>query len=253
MSLRWTDRQLKQRGDGRARAELATRYLPLARRLAMRYQHTGEPLDDLVQVASLGLVKAIDRWDPDRGTALSAFAVPTILGVLRQHLRDNTWRVRPPRGTQELFLLATRARNQLWRELGRAPQVHEISTFLGRSYDEVLEAVEAVSAREPGSLDAPLADAGDGDAATLLDRLAGRDPGYAGVEVRLVVDQLAASLTERSREVVRLRYREELHQREIAERIGCSQMTVSRMLRDALETLRRCAEPRVLHEPKSVV
>src|SRR4051794_16092307 len=238
---RRTDRELQRLGDSRARTELAARYLPLARRLAGRYRTSGEPLEDLVQVASLGLVKAIERWDPDRGTEFSTFAVPTILGALRRHLRDHTWRVRPTRRTQELFLLAAQARNELWRELGRAPTVSEIAALLDRSYEDVLEAVEAASALEPRTLDAPLADGNRDEATSVLDQLAGPEAGYAGVDERLLAEQRAASLTTRSREVVRLRYREALRQREIAGRIGCSQMHVSRILRDALDTLRRCA------------
>jgi RNA polymerase sigma-B factor len=244
---RLTDQRLHRRCDSRARAELAERYLPLARSLARRYRDRGEPLEDLVQVASVALVKAIERWDPDRGFEFSSFAVPTILGDLQRHFRDHTWAVRPPRRTQELFMLAARARDELWRELARAPSVAEIAAFLGRSYEDVLDAVQAVSAQEPHSLDAPLASGDFGE--TRADRVAAPDAGYARVEDRLALDVLTASLSKRSREVVRLRFHDELVQREIAERVGCSQMQVSRMLRDALDELRRAAERHALIEP----
>jgi RNA polymerase sigma-B factor len=242
-----SDQRLRRRGDSRARAELAERYLPLARSLAWRYRHRGEPLEDLVQVASLGLVKAIERWDPDRGLEFSSFAVPTIVGTLRRHFRDHSWPVRPPRRTQELFVLAAGARDELWRELARAPSVAEIAALLGRSYEDVLDAVEAVSAQKPRSLDAPLAFGDFGE--TRADRVAAPDSGYAGVEDRLFLDVLTASLSRRAREVVRLRFHDELIQREIADCLGCSQMQVSRILRDALNELRRVAERQALIEP----
>ena len=236
---RLIDRRLHCRGDARGRAELAERYLPLARSLAWRYRNRGEPLEDLVQVAMVGLVKAINRWDPGRGLEFSSFAVPTIVGELRRHFRDRAWTIRPPRRTQELFLLVARARRELWAELGRAPRLDEIAQFLDRRYEDVLDAVDAISAHTPRSLQAGFPEASD---TAPLDEPAEPDAGYARAEDRVLLDGLLRGISRRSREVLRLRFHEDLKQREIAERIGCSQMHVSRILSDALETLRELAE-----------
>jgi RNA polymerase sigma-B factor len=190
---RLTDRRLAKRGDARARAELVERYLPLARAMAWRYRNRGESLEDLVQVASVGLVKAIERWEPDRGLEFSSFAVPTILGQLRRHFRDNAWAVRPPRRTQELFLLVTRERTRLWSERGRPPRVQELAERLDRSYEEVLDAVEAISAHSPGSLDQQLLPDASGKATP--DGLADPEHSYAHVENRLLVDGLMAGVS----------------------------------------------------------
>jgi RNA polymerase sigma-B factor len=235
------DRRLHRRGDPAARAELAARYLPLARKLALRYRTSLESLDDLMAVASLGLVKALERWDPDRGVVFAAYAIPMVLGELRRHFRDNTWAVRPPRAKQELALAVVRTRGRLWDELGRPPSVAEIAARLGRSRDDVLDALQAAAAQRAHALDEPVGD-GPEDGETHLDRLGDADPGYAAVEDRILVDDLMTILDERAREVVRMRFQEDLLQREIAERLGCSQMHVSRILRDSLEKLRRVRE-----------
>jgi RNA polymerase sigma-B factor len=238
MSSWLADQRLRRRGDSRARAELAARYMPLARALALRYRYTQEPIDDLVQVASLGLVKAIDRWDPDRGTAFASFAVPTILGELRRHFRDYTWMVKPPRATQELALRVTRTRDQLWGRLGREPTADELAAALEHSVEEIFAALMAAEAQDPLPLDAPL---GDAEGTTHLDLIGGDDSAYAAAEDRLWTAQLAGALDRRARDIVRMRFELDLHQREIAERVGVSQMHVSRILRDALGTLHRHA------------
>src|SRR4051794_15307732 len=143
-----------QKGDGRARDELIERYMPLARSLALRYRRASEPLDDLIQVASVGLVKAVDRWDPDRGLAFSSYAVPTILGELRRYFRDSTWDVRPARDLQELCLAVEEAREALWIDLGHSPTVNELAKHLERTPEEVMEALQASEARSVRSLDA---------------------------------------------------------------------------------------------------
>lgn len=224
------------RGDRRARAELVERYMPLARRLAMRYRNSGEPVDDLVQVASVGLVNALRRWDPDRGTAFSSFAVPTILGELRRYFRDNTWAVRPPRSAQELSFAVGKARDRLWQEGSRPPTVAEIAAVLGRRPEDVLDALEAAAAHRAESLDEPILEDGD-EMIARLDVIGDTEPGYGRVEDAMMIDDLIAILDEQSREVMRLRFREDLLQREIAERLGCSQMQVSRILRDSLSRL----------------
>ena len=232
------DQRLRRRGDSRARSELAERYLPLARSLALRYRHTQEPIEDLMQVASVGLVKAIDRWDPERGTAFVSFAVPTIRGELRRYFRDCTWIVRPPRALQELALQVIRVRNQLWTAQGREPTVAELAAALGRPREEIVDAVAAAEGRHPVSLDAPAA---DGDGSAHLDLRGDTDAALAAVNDRLLADHLVRSLDSRARAVLRMRFELDLRQWEIADRVGVSQMHVSRILRDSLATLHRHA------------
>jgi RNA polymerase sigma-B factor len=233
------DQHLRRRGDRRARSELAARYLPLARSLALRYRHTQEPVEDLVQVASLGLVKAIDRWDPDRGISFASYAIPTIVGELRRHFRDQTWLIRPPRSMQELVLQLVCTRARLWSAQGREPTVSELAAVLDRTPELVMEAMAAADGRHAISLDAPTAETGDGS--PYLDRLGDADAGLAAVEDRLLADHLVRSLDSRARAVLRMRFELDLRQREIADRVGVSQMHVSRILRDSLATLYRQA------------
>jgi RNA polymerase sigma-B factor len=223
------------RGDLSAGAELAERYLPMARTLALRYRKSGEPFEDLFQVASVGLVMAMKRWDPDRGIAFSTFAVPTILGELRRYFRDSTWAVRPPRAKQELSLVVARTREELSQGGARVPRTAEIAGALGWSHDVVLDALEVGGARRADSLDAPV---GDGDEATLGHDLHGAtDPGYARVDDAVTLERLTAGLDERARQILRLRFRDDMLQREIGERVGLSQMHVSRILRDSLQRM----------------
>jgi RNA polymerase sigma-B factor len=226
----------QQRGEPAARAELIERYMPLARSLALRYRRASEPLDDLIQVASVGLVKAVDRWDPGRGLAFSSYAVPTILGELRRYFRDLTWDVRPARDTQELCLAVEEARDALWIELGRSPTVADLATHLGRPPEEVLEALQASDGRSLRSLDAPVHEE-EGDSASAGDLIGDTDPGYARVEAGATLEQMTAILDDRAREILRLRFEEDLLQSEIAARVGCSQMHVSRIIRSSLERL----------------
>jgi RNA polymerase sigma-B factor len=226
----------QQRGEPAARAELIERYMPLARSLALRYRRASEPLDDLIQVASVGLVKAVDRWDPGRGLAFSSYAVPTILGELRRYFRDLTWDVRPARDTQELCLAVEEARDALWIELGRSPTVADLATHLGRPPEEVLEALQASDGRSLRSLDAPVHEE-EGDSASAGDLIGDTDPGYARVEAGATLEQMTAILDDRAREILRLRFEEDLLQSEIAARVGCSQMHVSRIIRSSLDRL----------------
>jgi RNA polymerase sigma-B factor len=242
-----TDQRLRRRGDSRARAELVARYLPLAKSLALRYRHTQEPIEDLVQVASLGLIKAIDRWDPDRGTALASYAVPTILGELRRHFRDHTWLVKPPRSMQELALRLMRVREQLWVARGREPTINELGAALDCGPELVVEAIIAADGQHVPSLDAPAGDAGE--RSTYLERLGEPDRALVAVDDRLWANDLVTRLDSRAREVLRLRFEHDLRQREIADRIGVSQMHVSRILRDALATLHRHATGGSTREP----
>jgi RNA polymerase sigma-B factor len=231
--------ELAGEGDAAAREQLVQRYIRLAHKLARRYARSSEPLEDLEQVACLGLVRAIDRFDPSFGTTFSTFAVPTILGELRRHFRDRTWALRVPRELRDLAAAVERAADRLAAEHGRSPSVAEVAEAVGQPIEHVVAAREAALAYRCDSIDRPLrADEVDG-AATLADRLGEPDRELSRVESVVLLDQLATeALSERERVVLRLRFEHDLLQREIADRIGVSQMQVSRILRDAVDRLR---------------
>jgi RNA polymerase sigma-B factor len=231
----------RQSGDAAAREALVKRFLPLARKLAARYRRGAEPLDDLRQIASLGLLKAIDRYDPARGTAFSSFAVPTILGELRRHFRDTGWAIHVPRDLQELALRLDGTIDELHHTHGRAPTVTELAERLKTTPEQVLEAREAAAAHHAASLESPLLD-GDGDRATLGDVLGARDVALDAAETAMTAESLLRHLSDRNREILRLRFADDLTQSEIGERIGISQMHVSRVIRQSLEQLRAVAE-----------
>jgi RNA polymerase sigma-B factor len=238
------DRRLLERyrrdGDGDAREALVERFLPLARQLARRYQRGGEPLDDLIQVASLGLLKAIDRFEPSRDTAFSSFAVPTILGELKRHFRDRGWSVRVPRDLQEMSVRVDRVSEELSRGLGRAPTPAEIAQEIGGTTEQVLEAREAAGAYRAVSLDRPRDDDEESDG--MAETMGVEDPGFGLAEDAATVERLMSVLSEREREVLRLRFAEDLTQSEIGARVGVSQMHVSRLIRQAVARLRQAAE-----------
>lgn len=230
-------------GSRRERAErnaLVLRHLSFARTLARRYANRGEPLDDLEQVAVIGLMKAIERYDPARGDLLS-FAAPTIVGEIRRHFRDRTWMVRPSRSTQEGSAAVARATEGLTAQLRRSPTIGEIAAQAGIREEDVLDALAARSAYRPLSLSEP-AGGDDGDAPPAV-AVAVSDDGYRLAEARALVAGPLAALCARDRAVVLLRFREDLTQAEIARRIGDSQMHVSRLLSAALERLRREVAP----------
>jgi RNA polymerase sigma-B factor len=233
--------RLHNERDARARELLIARYLPLARRLARRYQHTDEPIDDLVQVASMGLVKAVDRFDATREVMFSSYAVPTILGELKRHFRDRTWSVRVPRDLQELALRVDQTLTRLSVGRRRAPTVSEISTAMGVSEEQVLDAMEAMGAYRASSLDAPRS-IRDEETESVAESLGFDDSGYEGAEARATLGPLLSRISERERVVLRLRFAEDLTQAEIGERIGVSQMQVSRLIRQALTRLRAGTE-----------
>ena len=224
-------------GDKAARDELIERHMPLARSLAVQYRHAREPFDDLCQVANLGLVKAVDRYDPDRGIAFTSYAVPTILGELKRHFRDRTWSIHVSRSVQESIARVNKATETLRQQLGRFPTAGEVAEHCGMNLEDVTEALLADDASRMSSLDAPV-QREDGDLSDLLGR---EDAGLDRVENALWIEQLSAQLTPREREILRLRFVEDLVQREIAERMGISQMHVSRVLRQALEHLSQAA------------
>ncbi len=226
--------------DQRARAELVDLYMPLARRMASRYAGVSEPYDDLLQVASLGLLNAIDRFDASRGTPFAGFAKPTIHGELKRYFRDKVWTVRVPRSVHDRMGEVEKATEKLTLELGRPPSVEQLAEEVGVEAAEVLEVLEAKHNRKPLSLDAPPAgeDPEDASGAEWVGRA---DGNFDLVEDRLAVEAVLPVLGEREREVLRLRFVEELPQTEIALRIGCSQMHISRLLRRSLDQLREAA------------
>ena len=227
-------------GDLAAREELVKRCLPLARDFARRYTYTDEPFDDLLQVATLGLIKAIDRFEPARGTKFSSYAAPTILGELKRHFRDKGWALHVPRDLQERTLAVNRETELLSKTLGRSPRVREVAMALGCSVEEVLEAQEAAASYEAASLNAPTSREDDG-AAELVDLLGGEDSAYELVGDRDAIASGWKALPDVERSVLELRFMHDLTQREIGERIGYSQMHVSRLLRHALRRLETAA------------
>jgi RNA polymerase sigma-B factor len=215
---------------------IVRRFLPLARQLAARYSGGREPFDDLFQVACLGLVRAVDRFDIERRTAFSSYAVPTIVGELKRHFRDKTWALRVPRDLQELGLAVQRATEVLSSTLGRAPTMHELAEAVDAHPEAVLEARDALCAYDTASLETVRR--GEDAEAPLIETLGCQEGGYHRVETRAVLDDMLRSLPLRQRVAVRLRFDDDLTQREIGQRMGISQMQVSRLLRASLTRLR---------------
>ena len=221
------------------RDQLVGAHLGLAEYLARRFANRGEPLDDLVQVASLGLIKAVDRFDPTRGVAFSTYATHTIVGELKRHFRDKGWAVRAPRRMQELYLSLGKVVATLGQELGRSPTIAELAAEVQVSEEEVLEALEAGQAYRSTSLDAP---AGTEEGETLGARLGGEDASLEDAESRATLSPLLGQLGQRERLILHLRFFEGLTQSEIATRLGISQMHVSRLLARSVSQLRNAAE-----------
>ena len=227
-------REYHATGDERIKRELVERLMPLARSLAMRYRGGPEPVEDLVQVASMGLVKAIDRFDPDMGRPFAGYAAPTILGELRRHFRDHVWSVHLPRGLQERTMAVRDAIEDLTDRTGRSPTVSQVAERLEISDEEVLEAMEAGDARKTVSLDAPRAQ-DESDPVGLIETIGETDASYEGVDAQDAAR--AADLDDRELAVLRMRFGRDMTQVQIAERIGVSQMQVSRIMRRALKKL----------------
>ncbi len=219
-----------------ARDGLVALHMPLVEHLARRFRNRGEPYDDLVQVATIGLIKAVDRFDADRGVEFSTYATPTILGEIKRYFRDKGWAIRVPRRLQELRLSLTAATADLTQELGRAPTVAELSERLGLSSDLVIEGLESANAYNTLSLDAP--DAADADSSTVLDALGADDEALESVEYRESLKPLLARLETREKRILTLRFFRGMTQSQIAEEIGISQMHVSRLLARTLTELR---------------
>jgi len=222
--------------DPDARDELVKRFIPFARKLALRYVHSREPLDDLVQVASLGLLNALNRFEPGMGKKFTSYAAPTIMGELKRYFRDKGWSVHVPRDLQERALAASRQTERLSARFGRSPTVDELAEALDCPHEQVIEALDAAHNYHPASLDAPIAHE-DGDRSALGETLGADDGGFELAEERQMLAAGWASLTHVERQVLSLRLLHDLTQREISQRIGCSQMHVSRLLRRSMMRL----------------
>jgi RNA polymerase sigma-B factor len=234
--------ELQLHSDRHARERLVEIYLPLAGKLAARYARANEPYEDLLQVAAVGLLGAIDRFDPDRGVAFPSFAIPTILGELKRHFRNTGWSTHVTRGGQELAIRVENASQVLTEQTGRSPRVDELAQFLELSIEDVLTGLEANTARFSSSLDAPISNA-DEDASTLRDTLGGIDDRYGLVETKLSFRAAMRQIRPQEAEALRLRMETDLTQAQIADRLGCSQMNVSRILRRASTTLQMLMDP----------
>lgn len=231
----------RRRPDPRLREHVIEQYMPLARRLASRYHRGQEPLDDLMQVAYVGLVKAVDRFDPSIGTRFSSFAIPTISGELRRHFRDTAWTLHVPRGVQEAVLDVARAASVLSHQLGRPPTVSELAEATDLDVEAVTDALHARSVQDVTSLDQPRAGAEEGDT-TVAELVGDEDVRIDLVDHRVTVSPLIRALPQREREILFMRFARDMTQTEIAERVGCSQMQVSRLLRRAIARLSQVSD-----------
>jgi RNA polymerase sigma-B factor len=238
--------RLRVNGDGSARDELVRRFLPLARKLAARYTNPYEPFEDLLQVASIGLLGAVDRFDPDRGVGFPSFAIPTILGELKRYFRGTGWSAHVPRRAQELALRVDKASRQLSARTGRAPRVEEIAQYLELATEDVLTGLDAARAHYSVSLDAPANTVTvDSEPESLGSSIGADDERIGLIETSTSLSAALRRLPFLEREALRLRLQEDLKQTEIAQRLGCSQMQVSRLLGRAAARVREMIEPRL--------
>jgi RNA polymerase sigma-B factor len=228
----------QRHGDEAAREVLVRRYLPLANRLARRYLRSSEPFEDLQQVASLGLLKALDRFDPSRGRPFQSFAVPTMLGEIRRYFRDSGWSVHVPRGTQERALQVRDAQEAFANEHGHAPTVNQLAVYLELDAEDVIDALIAIQGYKTLSLDTPRPREEDDAAISYGNSIGDEDGRYELVELDATVTAVLGQIPPRERRILHMRFVEDLTQTEIAARVGISQMQVSRLLRRSLETLR---------------
>ena len=234
----------KETGDEQAREQLVLAHLNLARFLASKFKNRGESLDDLVQVATIGLIKAIDRFDISRGLEFTTFATPTIMGEIKRHFRDKGWSVRVPRRLQELSAKVTQVSDKLTEKLQRSPSVDEIAQALGVSVDEVLEAMESAHAYTSVSLDVPQGDDDDGtQSSTVIDKYALVDEDLESSDDRIVLEQAIKDFSEREQQIIRMRFLEGFTQVEIAQKLQISQVQVSRLLRKTLQKFQEKLDP----------
>jgi RNA polymerase sigma-B factor len=233
-------RRYHEQGDLQAREQLIEQYLSLVRSLARRYSYRGEQLDDLVQIGAIGLIKAIDRFDIDRGVELTTYATPNIIGEIKRHFRDKGWSVRVPRGLQELNVQLSRLVEQLTVQLGRSPTIPELAQAAGAQEEEVLEALESGRAYSSLSLSSG---GGDGeDDLDPLESIGTEEHQYWVSEDRAVLAPGFRALDDRERKILQLRFFEGLTQSQIAQQVGISQMHVSRLIRRSLEKIRAAIE-----------
>jgi RNA polymerase sigma-B factor len=235
-------RRWQREGNAEAREELVRRFLPLTRKLARRYARSAEPYEDLVQVASLALVKAIDRFDPGRGSRFPAYAIPTILGEMRRHFRDNGWSLHVPRRAQERAMAVGDASEKLTSLHGGAPTVRELAAYLELSTEDVLEGYFAAQAYDTVSFSTPCASNDESGEGTVGELLGDEDERFALVEADVALASAARLLGARERRILHLRFIEEMTQSDIAAEVGLSQMQVSRLLRSSLARLRELME-----------
>lgn len=235
-------RRFKEEGDMDAREKLVMSHLNLVRFIANKFKNRGEPIDDLIQVGYLGLLKAIDRFDPSRGLEFTTFATPTIMGEIKRHFRDKGWSVRVPRRLQELSAKVNQATDTLTSQLQRSPTIAEIADFLDATVDEVLEAMESSSAYSSVSLEAP-SGADDDDTPSVIDRYATEDSDLAFTDDRIIIEEALASFSPRERDVIEMRFLKGMTQIEIAEKLGISQVQVSRLLRRTLKKIQDKIDP----------
>ena len=235
-------RRYKVEGDEDAREQLVMSHLNLVRFLASKFKNRGEPLDDLVQVGTIGLIKAIDRFDPERGLEFTTFATPTIMGEIKRHFRDKGWSVRVPRRLQELSAKVNQVTDELTKDLQRSPSVEEIAAALDTTVDEVLEAMESSSAYSSVPLEGTGPGADD-DAPSVIDHYATVDEDLAASDDRMVIEETVRDFSPREQEIIRMRFIEGLTQVEIARRLGISQVQVSRLLRRTLQKVQEKIDP----------
>lgn len=235
-------RRFKEEGDMDAREKLFMSHLNLVRFIANKFKNRGEPIDDLIQVGYLGLLKAIDRFDPSRGLEFTTFATPTIMGEIKRHFRDKGWSVRVPRRLQELSAKVNQATDTLTSQLQRSPTIAEIADYLDATVDEVLEAMESSSAYSSVSLEAP-SGADDDDTPSVIDRYATEDSDLAFTDDRIIIEEALASFSPRERDVIEMRFLKGMTQIEIAEKLGISQVQVSRLLRRTLKKIQDKIDP----------
>ena len=235
-------RRYKRDGDSTARDQLIMNHLNLVRFLASKFKNRGEPVEDLVQVGTIGLIKAIDRFDPERGLEFTTYATPTIMGEIKRHFRDKGWSVRVPRRLQELSAKVNQVTDELTNQLQRSPSVAEIAESLGTTVDEVLDAMESSSAYSSVPLEGG-GSSDDEEAPSVIDHYATEDADLASSDDRIVLEQAIADFSQREQDVIRMRFVDGLTQVEIADRLGVSQVQVSRLLRRTLRRLQDKIDP----------
>lgn len=235
-------RRYKEEGDEEAREQLIVSHVNLVRYIAAKFKNRGEPLDDLIQVGTIGLIKAIDRFDPSRGLEFTTYATPTIMGEIKRHFRDKGWTIRVPRRLQELSAKVNSATDELTAQLQRSPSIEEVAYYLGTTADEVLEAMESSSAYSSVPLEGQGNNEED-DAPSVIDRYASVDGDLEASDDRMVLEEVIGEFPEADQQAIRMRFIDGMTQVEIAKRLGISQVQVSRMLRRALRRIQDKIDP----------